>query len=271
MKEKYGLFCGDFHCGHLVGLTPPDYQNKYLQNSTTKRNKWYRIAKSLWDNFDDILKQLPELDFLVVNGDLVEGKGERSGGTELITSDMHEQTNMAVKIINHIRKYGKKNMKVFIILGTPYHTSTDGDEWEYIIKDKAQADKIGAHEWLDVNGLIFDIKHKVGSSSVPHGRFTALARAGLWNKIWALDEKMQPNADVLIRSHVHYYRGVFSHNQVCMILPALQGMGSKFGAKECEGTVDWGAVLFRVKDKNDWGWTPYITRIKSQKAKVTKI
>lgn len=271
MKEKYGLFCGDFHCGHLVGLTPPDYQFKFLENSTTKRNKWYKIAKSLWDNFDEILRSLPKLDFLVINGDMVEGKGKLSGGTELITSDMHEQSDMAVAVINHIRKYGKPGMKVVATLGTPYHTAPSGDEWEYIIQDKAQIDKMGAHEWLDVNGLIFDIKHKIGNSSIPHGRFTALARAGLWNKMWALDEKMQPKADVLIRSHVHYYRGIFSNNQVCMILPALQGMGSKYGAKECEGTVDWGMVLFRVKDRTDYSWKGYVRNLKTQSAIATKI
>ena len=270
-KEKFGLFCGDFHCGHLVGLTPPEYQQKFIQNSTTKRNKWYKIAESLWTAFDDILKQLPELDFVVINGDMIDGKGKKSGGTELITSSMHDQSDMAVKVINHIRKYGKPGMKVIATYGTPYHTSSEGDEWENVIKDKAKIDKIGAHEWIDVNGVIFDIKHKIGSSSIPHGRFTALARAGLWNKIWALDEKMQPKADVIIRSHVHYHRGIFSKDQVCMTLPALQGMGSKYGAKECEGTVDWGMVLFRIVDKNDYSWKSYTRKLKTQEAKATVI
>ncbi len=57
-KEKYVLFCGDFHCGHLVGLTSPAYQRKLTLQTTTKRNKFYKIAKDLWDNFVEILEQL---------------------------------------------------------------------------------------------------------------------------------------------------------------------------------------------------------------------
>lgn len=268
---KHGLFCGDFHCGHVVGLTSPEWQRKKILSATTKRSKFYKIANDLWKHFVDILEQLPPLDFVVINGDLIEGKSHRTGGAELLTSDMLEQCDMACSVINKIRLYCKKKHKLILTYGTPYHTENNGDEYENIIAKRVKADNIGAHEWLDVNGLIFDIKHKVGNSSVPHGRFTSLAKAGLWNKIWALDEKLQPNADVIIRSHVHSYRGVFTRNQLCMTLPALQGMGSRYGAKECEGTVDWGAVLFSVNNKKDYEWKAHIHKVDSQQTKATKI
>jgi len=56
-----------------------------------------------------------------------------------------------------------------------------------------------------------------------------------------------------------------------MTLPALQGMGSRFGALKCEGTVDWGVVLFEITDKNDYNFYPFIHQIKTQKAKAFKI
>ena len=37
MSEKYVLTAGDFHCGHIVGLTPPEWQRKLALESTTKR------------------------------------------------------------------------------------------------------------------------------------------------------------------------------------------------------------------------------------------
>jgi hypothetical protein len=274
MKVQYGLFCGDFHCGHRVGLTPPEWQNKLIINSTSsvnKRNKFYRAANDLWKHFESILKQLPPLDFVVVNGDCVDGKGKKSGGTEQLTTSMIEQCDMAASVIKKIQMRCKPGYKLIMTYGTNYHVGNDGDDCENIIADKVQADRIGAHEWIDVNGTIFDIKHKVGNSQVPHGRFTALAKAGLWNKIWALDEKLQPNAHVLIRSHVHSYRFMGTSNQLCMSLPALQGMGSKFGSRECEGTVDWGMVLFTIRGKGDYDWTPFIHKVTSQKVRAYKI
>jgi len=271
-ETKHGLFCGDFHCGHLVGLTSPAWQRKKILNTVTKRNKFYIIASDLWNKFVDILDQLPEkLDFVVVNGDCVEGKGKKSGGTELLTTSMIEQCDMAGDVINKIRLYCKPDFKLIMTYGTAYHVSNEGDDCENIIAREMQADKIGAHEWINVNGVIFDIKHKIGNSQVPHGRFTALAKAGLWNKIWALDEKLQPNADVIIRSHVHSYRFAGTSNQLCMSLPALQGMGSKFGSRECEGTVDWGMVYFEIPAKRKYNWDAYIHKIQSQKAKAFKI
>ena len=158
----------------------------------------------------------------------------------------------------------------FMCHNTPYHTSTDGDDWENIIKDSAQIDKIGAHEWINVNGLIFDIKHHIGSSSVPYGRHTAISKEALWNELWALTN-MQPRADVIIRSHVHYFTHCGTSGKLCMTLPALQGLGSKFGAKLCSGLVDWGVVLFEITSKTDYNWYPIIRRIKAQKAGTMKL
>lgn len=271
MKEpKYGLFCGDFHCGHLVGLTPPDYQIKSIDGISSKHNKFFQIQKELWLKFADIIDKLPELDFAVFNGDLIDGKGLKSGGTEQITTDMNKQCDMAVAVIDYVRNKCKKDYKFIATYGTDYHVGTGGDDWENIIAERAHLDKIGSHEWLDVNGLVFDIKHHLGSSGIPTGRHSASAREGLWNDLWSLS-KMQPKADVIIRSHVHYYTHCANSSKLCMTLPALQGMGSKYGSRRCSGTVDWGVVLFEIKDKNDFNFYPYIHNIKSQMARAMKI
>lgn len=269
--KKWGLLCADFHCGHLVGLTPPEYQHKYTPGSITKRNKYYKISTALWGEFVSILNGLPELDFIGILGDLIEGKGKKSGGTELITSSMEEQSNMAIKIINKIRiKSCKKGAKFILTTGTDYHTSSEGDEWENVIAKTAKVDKIGAHEWIEINGLVIDIKHHIGASSVPHGRATAILRDALWNDLWAI-EKMQPMADLVVRAHVHYYISIETSRKRAMTLPALQGMGSRYGAKRCSGLIDWGVVLLEINDKNDYIIHPIIRPIISQKARVMKL
>ncbi len=253
-----------------MGLTPPKWQLQFIDKSTTKRNKFCQLQKEMWGKFINILDQMPPLDFAVFNADLVDGKGKKSGGVEQITTDMHEQCDMAVAVIDEVRKRCKKNHKFIGTYGTDYHVSTEGDDWEHIIAHKAQFDKIGSHEWLDVNGLVFDIRHHLGSSSVPTGRHNASAREGLWNDLWSL-ANMQPRADVIIRSHVHYYQHCGTSSKLCMTLPALQGMGSKYGARRCSGTVDWGVVLFEINSKTDYKFHPFIHQIEAQKTKAFKI
>jgi len=269
--KKYGAVFSDFHSGHLVGLTPDSWMLKGEIMTYTKRNKFLLIQKALWVKFEKILSQLPPLDFAFFMGDLIEGKGKKSGGTELITNSLNEQADMAVEIINRIRfKCFKKSTKTVAVFGTPYHTDSDGDECEIRIAERAFIDKIGSHEWVDVNGLVFDLKHHIGSSQIPHGRYTAVSKAALWNDIWSLAE-MQPRADVILRGHVHYFVHCGTSDKLCMTLPALQGMGSKFGSKICEGLVDWGIILFEVTNKNNYRWIPYIHRIKEQATKAVKI
>lgn len=268
--KKYGLFCGDFHCGHLIGLTPQKFQVKSYDASSTKRNKWRKIQEELWLNFEDILKRMPPLDFAVINGDMIEGKNERAGGTEVITTSMEEQSDMAVYVIWKIQEHLKPKGKIIATYGTPYHTAVGGDDWENIIANKSGISKIGSHEWINVNGLCFDIKHHVGSSGVPHGRHTAIAREMVWNALWN-EETLQPKADIVVRSHVHYYTHCGNSSRLAMTLPALQGMGSKFGSRICSGLVDWGMVLFEIENKNGYNWYPFLRRIQTQRARAMKI
>lgn len=267
---KHGIIISDPHCGHLVGLTPPYFQIRPKFGGVTKRNKWYHTAIDLWHEFDKILKQLPPLDFVFSLGDHTDGKGLRSGGTELLTSDMQEQCDMAVAVFDHIRKYCKPKVKIVGVYGTPYHTDTNGDEWENIVAHRAGFDKIGSHEWVDVNGCIFDLKHHLGSSSIPHGRHTQTSKERLWNALWA-EQELQPKANIILRGHVHYYQYCGGRDWLGMTMPALQGLGSKYGSKICSGTVDWGLIYFKISDNGEWEFTDFIKTIKSQRAEAIKI
>lgn len=234
---KHGIALSDTHCGSKVGLTPPEWQIRPVSKSSTKRNKWYEIGRELWQRFDDNLKKLPKLDFVLVGGDLIDGKAPKSGATDLLTSDVQEQCDMSVAVFSHIRKYCKPDVKIIAVYGTDYHVATEGQDWESEIAHKSGFTKIGAHEWIDVNGVVFDIKHKIGSSQVPHGRYTAIARDQLWALLWAEREE-QPRSNILLRAHAHYYSAIENSSGLAMILPALQGMGSRYGARQCSGTVD---------------------------------
>lgn len=255
---------GDLHCGHDVGLTPPQWQYHPGQH---RWRKWGAIASEIWDWYKATMKALQPIDYLFVNGDAIEGKNERSGGTELITPVLDVQAEMAVNAIK-VAKAGQ----IVMTYGTPYHVSPGGEDIEDRIRKDCGARKLGSHEWVEVKGtgIGFDLKHHIGSSSIPHGRATALARENLWSQLWAL-RKEQPRAEqpIVIRSHAHYYIHVGEKNWLGMILPALQGMGSKHGARKCSGTVDVGLVEFIVdRHKGTYTWQPHLAEIRAQKAQA---
>ena len=219
-----------------------------------------------------MLEEAGKVDAVLFHGDSIDGKGRASGGTETISGSMEDQADMAVDIFDHLRlKVFKPQTKLIGVHGTPYHEAASGEDWGNIVAERAGFDSFGAHEWVDVDGCIFDIKHKVGGSGIPHGRATAILKQDLWNGIWA-ESGMQPRAHVVTRGHVHFYSHVDkirAGKPVHMAtLPALQAMGSKYGARQCDGTVDFGVVVVDVIDGVVVNWQPICANIKAQKAEA---
>jgi hypothetical protein len=195
-------------------------------------------------------------DLVVCNGDAVDGDGRRSGGTEQLTTDPIEQAEWATAALKRFR--GKQYMMTY---GTPYHTGVKAD-YEDIIAAKLGCE-IKATLDIEVNGVRFNFKHKIGGSTIPHGRATALMRDKLWNDIWA-DRGEFPKADVMVRSHVHYHQYTGTHDYLALTTPALQGYGSKYGARQVSGTVDYGFTVFKVSKSGEMSWKAHILRMDYQ-------
>ena len=120
---------------------------------------------------------------------------------------------------------------------------------------------------IDVKGTIINYKHHLGRSGVPHGRTSAILKDALWNQLWAARGEYA-QADILLRSHVHYHNYAGNSNTLAMTLPALQGYGTKFGGRRMSGTVDVGFVVFDIYGPNDYTWQPYIWRAALKPAMV---
>jgi len=264
-RMKNIAIVSDFHAGHKFGLTPPGW----LPEDPAIRNlEWIQANQALWGWYEAAIKQAGPFDAIIVNGDQIEGKGSKSGGTELIAADLEEQCDMAVEIIRRIPK--RKGCKIFMTRGTPYHvSSSDGEDWENTIAMRVEA-KIDEHLWVEIDGTIFDVKHHpAGGSQVPHGRHTAIARDRLWNLLWA-EKEQQPKGQVFIRSHQHYHAYSGGPDWLAMVTPALQGAGSKFGLRRCSGLVDFGFVTFQT-NKNEYQWQAHIANIEQQKSLLIKL
>jgi len=239
---KKVLIIGDIHAGHRAGLTPPEWQNSPKQAEQ-------------WNAYKTIIESVGPVDILVVNGDSIDGKGERSGGTEIIVPDRHEQGEVAEHCIRQI-----KTKDILMTYGTPYHAGTEED-FEGPIANRLGAEIRDMLEFT-VEGVNFNVKHKIGGSSIPHGRATPIAREKLWNMLWE-EMEVQQKAHILIRSHVHYYTFTGAVNWLGFTTPALQGFGSKFGARQCSGIVDFGMVLVKVY-KGQWFHKPLTYSLKNQ-------
>jgi hypothetical protein len=223
------LLNGDFHCGHNVGLTPPEYHYNLDRPGKEAYAKFQR--ETYWWYYNRI-NSLKPFYAAVYNGDLIDGRGERSGSTELVETDRFLQCDMAVKLI---RLAGAP--RNYLTYGTPYHTGQIEDFERKIASDVRGY--IDSEVNFEIDGVVFNIKHQTTGSSVPHGNATAPLKSALWTDAWA-DMDDRPRANYVVRSHAHTHVVVGDHRRMVVVLPALQGAGSKFGTRRCEKIVHFG-------------------------------
>lgn len=230
----------DLHCGHRVGLTPPDVDNG---------GKAHDYRRALWNFYAETIDSLKPIDILVCNGDAIEGKGAKNGGIELIAPDRSAQVEWATKCIAYADA-----RQHFFTYGTGYHTGGE-DDWENLVAREFGGD-IKSLQFINVNGLVFAFRHCIGSSQSPAGRAGPISRDRLWQLIWSINDE-RPRPDISVYSHVHYYTMVEDRNGTGFSTPALQGYGTDFGARILGGTVDFGLIKFDVEDKYTWTSSPY--------------
>lgn len=268
-STKRGILCGDFHAGHLVGLTPPSRHARLAKTAPQAHHELERVRQALWAEFAKAVKAHGPFDFCVANGDLIDGRQDRQAGQELITTSIDEQCDMAAEILRFL-----KAPHVTVTAGTPYHTGKRSDYERQIVRDVdgtryTSTCEFHSQAWLDVNGCVINARHKpAGGSSVPYGRHTAVAREQIWNLLWH-DVGTQPKADVICRSHVHYAKYCGGPDYICMTLPALMGLGSHYGARQCTGLVDWGFAVIEIDARGAYTWQYVIPDAVRQTQQVT--
>jgi hypothetical protein len=241
--QARGVACiADLHCGHIAGLTPPGYRSR--------NEKWKRSQKDAWGKYEKIVEKIGDSDVLVVDGDAIDGRNQITYGTELITSSLREQRDMAVECILQF-----KSPKIVMARGTDFHTGWGGEDWEDFVADQlvSEGRQVICHDhpFFQIEGVDVDVKHHIGSSKQPHTRGTAILGDKVQNEQWWLDGGGQPLADVILRAHAHIHEGYWgyrgSRRWIAVRLPALQLAGTKFGGRRCSGVVQWGAFWFSVK------------------------
>jgi hypothetical protein len=257
VKFKRVVACGDEHCGHRVGLTPPKYQ------SQVRGQKYYEAQKQCWDFWQTEIEKIKPIHLLINNGDACDGKGTRSGGNELIHPKRTDQAKIATDCIEIAEPE-----HVILTRGTPYHVGVD-DDFEDTVCDNLNRDGIPStitdHAFVEVNGILFDAKHKIGASSIPHGRSTASKRENMWNLFWnEIDDQPRKTGQmVYLRSHVHYFDYTGDDTFLAIVLPALQAQATTFGSRQCSGVVKYGFCYFDCYEDGSFTWSYKVLRVSS--------
>lgn len=227
---KRVVIVSDFHCGSTYGITPP---------SEFKASHHRKLHEETWKEYMRIVRQWHQPDILIINGDAIEGNQSRQGGAELLTPDRSVQCDMAVKVI---KQWEAK--KIYMAYGTPYHVGQEAEDFERGIAQRLGA-VIEGHLYLKIEGLVFDIRHKISTSVIPHGRATALLRELMWALLKEVADT-GPKVDVIVRSHAHYHISIKQPGKQAIITPGLQLARGRFGARECSGEVHWGAIRLTI-------------------------
>lgn len=271
MKKRV-LFLSDLHCGHLAGLTPPAWQRVGREGAGDKRQKLIEAQRILFHEYTRMLTEFSPYDGVITVGDLVDGKGEKSGGVELITTDVQEQAEIAITALKSAlgrSNGGRKAPWITGVWGTGYHGG-NAEDWERPVAEVLGFKAMESHGFYDIEGFKVDVKHHTGTSQASIStQDNGLKGDMLWNLLLATDGS-QPKCDLVVRGHAHVYRYVENRLQKGFVCPALQGHGSKYGSRRCRGLVDWGMVAVDFSRKEGMKCHVQLAELPAFRSKVLK-
>jgi hypothetical protein len=239
---------GDLHCGSRSGLTPPGKAYR-IDPDDDDQSHWAKWQDAMWTWFAAVAKSR-KVTGVILNGDLVDGRGPWTGGIEEITTERRKQAKMAARCA---QEFGAEWH--VITSGTPAHVSKDGEDWDASVAEYLpHATAIGTQRVIDPGkrGVLFHLKHHVSSSVIPHGRWTGPAREALWTELNALHQG-HPQAQVVLRSHAHYAIDGGNRHWRVFVLPCLQGE-TLYPRGHNLRDVDIGVTFFEITGKGNWAW-----------------
>lgn len=234
--SKRAIFISDLHVGSAYGLLPPRFHKYDSTEQPLNPGQLY-----LWKCWLDFVARASRFnpDFIIHNGDAVEGPQRKSNGYELCLVPAKDQMAACVDVLTVLRRACPR-AKWFFTAGTPYHVG----EWNEV--EEGIAVQLGAEAypsvgfgercrevlWANVDGVQIEVTHHPAGSSTGFYRMTTLDRDGQWSALAAKDAtKGVPKCDVLFRSHHHFF-GIVEHaSKLIVQLPCwkLQDRHSRKG------------------------------------------
>lgn len=262
---RIGLL-SDLHCGHYLGLTPPDFFRP-VEAEDPAIALLARKQREYWDTYNHLVRMAGPVDHLLVNGDTVDGNGFRLDGAEMICETHDQMSEMAARCIKQWVTPGRTRT-IHMIGGTPSHTWFGPIDCDKLVKDhvitkcpNVTYDQSAVVEFTfpgtDRTFAIY-LRHDTPKGGIQTGgagpgalrQSIRLDLETIYNQ--GQEEKLP---DLYVYSHAHeacyLTQPLKGRNRHVIVTPCLQGSGSVYGKTKCAGLISWGITVLTLKVSKD--------------------
>jgi hypothetical protein len=216
MKSKTIVCLSDCHVGSWYAVAPPSFTVN--RGDETYQMKYNAIQKSLYKAWKECATEWNSPDILVINGEPIDGPNCREPSA--VWSTRLQDQMEAAKIL--IRMYNAK--KIYTTRGSDYHVTVEDQPFEeYFGKEIGATSVKGFYAPnelnLAVNGRIINFMHALPNTISWQYRSTAITREMAMIK---LNRSHRYDADIIIRSHVHFFWYSGSTSHLAIITPCFK-------------------------------------------------
>lgn len=260
-SSKSVLIVSDMHVGSATAVCSPNPEISDLE-TTHNPNKLQKELYNVWQDCIDDLHQKPTL--LVVNGEPCDGGNPKGLGKQSWTTNLQDQLNDAEKLLKLI-----PYQNLLFTRGSGYHVDQQGTNFEEIIAQQMKSDRYKAYggsgmtdyyALVEIYGKTFNFTHHVGFNKWAAYRTTSLARemAGM-----VFEKDKMGKADIIVRSHVHYFVHVeFTHTHGFTTPAWKYPDGHLFRGGAAGTTPDIGMVEVIIESNGDIDVVKHIAEMK---------
>lgn len=242
------LLFADSHIGSRYGLLDPDAQTK--DGSKVNPNE---TQLAIWNQLQTIISGLPEVDVVLLGGDICEGTQYRQAGIGMVTTDTSLQATWGADIIDDICKKVKPSVIVGV-QGTGYHVTNyvGGDlDWEVgqHLADRGYKVYFGVSGNVKIGETLWNIKHAFPRATV--NRLVPLEKIFRFIARDYAAGRLKQIPDVFVRAHIHICMGPVRIEQRTygIVAPCLKELDPYLEGKDYTWEPDLGVMLLHQRGK----------------------
>jgi len=153
------LILSDLHVGSLWGLWPPSFSTVDARTGDTLKFIQNKTQKGLWKHWEKMLREVPDPEIIILNGDLIDGLAYRDKGRGLVTPNLTWQAEACLDILKTLPK-----VPTYFTQGTGYHELDDGRPVEEHLA-REMGGEFGDDLIIDECGIRMQVGHTINSSS----------------------------------------------------------------------------------------------------------
>ena len=153
---------------------------------------------------------------ILFTGDLIQGKNLKDMARSLVTADLDEQQELAIRYLEPVCK----GMTIYGVSGTGYHQSVDTEIEKKIIETLGGA-FFNKMAWLKIpdSDRIINLSHASANATIyPFGAMEREAASMLR----ACGERKLPKPDIIIRGHRHLFAHLHTTAYHFILVPSFQ-------------------------------------------------